>query len=348
MFLFKNSRNKVTRIGLNLLFYSFVLCMALCLVIPFIKPFPEVLRDFIMVIFGCPIIGVVIFIAGCFLPKKPQESKKSNSAANNPKICGLFNSGVQATQSVLDVWEYWQSELPEAMKKSPVHLSFLDETVDVDQDGYALTMREYYYKDGEFYSYLHHIDAGNMYSDRRYNNTVLTGEQFIEMLEVKKNNILRTLPGKDERAKFEFMFSDITCIFENYIEINQYFTREGITQCSVEVIADIEKVLREIKRLNRFNSNNSPKDYVLYWDEPFPSATIRYAVCYTEDSGWGISSYVYNRKPTTRFTPLPDFNIDNVDEWIVEFVIKCRLQQKEDKYIIYDSFVWRWLLDNQY
>lgn len=105
MFLFKNSKNKVTRIGLNLLVYSFVLCMVLFCVIPFIKPFPEALRDFIMVVFCCPIIAVVMFIVGCFLPKRSgnfmdskfEESKTRNYSESKGKceLCGYEWSAIK-------------------------------------------------------------------------------------------------------------------------------------------------------------------------------------------------------------------------------------------------------------
>ncbi len=89
-----------------------------------------------------------------------------------------------------------------------VELCFLEETIEVEPDGYGGTNKIFYFKEGVFYTRLSHWDGGNCTANRSYAHTALSKESFAKILDMKKSNILHTL-SEDEKFEFESVFNDV-------------------------------------------------------------------------------------------------------------------------------------------
>ena len=93
MFLFKNSRNKVTRIGLNLLVYSLVLCVVLLVASSWITSMYRLWDSVYQIGLIGVFVGVFVSVVGLGLPKTPNASsdlKPSSSVRLKEGYDGKF------------------------------------------------------------------------------------------------------------------------------------------------------------------------------------------------------------------------------------------------------------------
>lgn len=122
----------------------------------------------------------------------------------------------------LEKWLYWKESLIDSFEKREyIELGFLTEVVEIEHDGYGGTNKMFYFKDGAFYSKLSHWDGSNFTANRSYDHTLLSKENFSQILDKKKADVLQILP-EDDTIAFETVFNDVRTLLLKQFENDKY------------------------------------------------------------------------------------------------------------------------------
>ena len=112
--------------------------------------------------------------------------------------------------SELEIWKMQRDDLQEYFKSGRTGpIGFLTEHIETEPGGFAGTDREYFFRDGNFYSVVEHWDAAGGSARASGKPELVSKSQFIKILNKKKLSILRSIPAS-EKKEFEALFNEVT------------------------------------------------------------------------------------------------------------------------------------------